>query len=75
MKNFILLIVLSFVLAGFSACQKEFQCTQVISKNVNGIEIEQNNNIVYSEKDLTGACFNYEQMANDTLTKSVTTCK
>ncbi len=75
MKNFILLVVSSFLLAGFSACQKEYQCTQVVTKKVNGIEIEQNNSIVYSEKDLTGACFNYEQMVNDTLTKSVTTCK
>lgn len=75
MKNFLLLIVSSCVLAGFSACQKEYQCTQVITKNVNGIEIEQNQSIVYSDKDLTSACFNYEQMVNDTLTKSVTTCK
>jgi len=75
MRNFILLIVSSFVLAGFSACQKEYQCTQVITKKVNGIEIEQNHSIVYSDKDLTSACFNYEQMVNDTLTKSVTTCK
>jgi len=75
MRNFILLIVSSFVLAGFSACQKEYQCTQVITKNVNGIEIQQSNSIVYSDKDLTSACFNYEQMVNDTLTKSVTTCK
>lgn len=75
MRNFILLVVSSFVLAGFSACQKEYQCTQVITKNVGGIEIEQNNSIVYSKTDLTGACFNYEQVVNDTLTKSVTTCK
>lgn len=75
MKNFIILIMSSFVLAGFSACQKEYQCTQVITKKVNGIEIEQNHSIVYSDKDLTSACFNYEQMVNDTLTKSVTTCK
>jgi len=75
MKNFFLLIASACVLAGFSACQKEYQCTQVITKNVGGIEIEQNNSIVYSDKDLTSACFNYEQMVNDTLTKSVTTCK
>jgi hypothetical protein len=75
MKILILLIISSCVLSVFSSCQKEYKCTQFITITVNDNEIEQNTNIIYSKEDLTGNCFNYEQIINDTLTKSVTTCQ
>lgn len=72
MKKFILLLPLLAFLAG---CQKEYQCTQVITKHVNDVQIDQKEVILYSEECLDGTCFNYEQTVNDTVTISKTTCK
>lgn len=72
MKKLILLLPLLAFLAG---CQKEYQCTQVITKKVNDVQIDQKEVILYSENCLDGTCFNYEQTVNDTVTISKTTCK
>lgn len=72
MKKLILLLPLLAFLAG---CQKEYQCTQVITKKVNDVQIDQKEVILYSEECLDGTCFNYEQTVNDTVTISKTTCK
>ena len=72
MKKFIFLVPLAFLLAG---CAKEYQCTQTITKQVNGVEIDNHQNILYSDRCLDSECFNYEQMSNDTLTISKTNCK
>lgn len=75
MKKMVFVLFSAVLIAGLSGCQKEYQCTQLITKQVDGIEIEQNKTVLYSNDDLSGQCFNYQQTVNDTVTTSVTTCK
>lgn len=63
------------LVAGLYGCQKEYHCTQIITKKVKGVEIDQKEIVLYSENCLDGTCFNYEQRSNDTVTISKTTCK
>jgi len=51
MKKFLLLVP---VLAFLAGCQKEYRCTQQITKNVNGVEIDNQKIVMYSETLLSG---------------------
>ncbi len=72
MKKLVLLLPLAALLPG---CQKEYQCTQVITKHINGVEIDKEQHNIYSDHCITSSCFNYEQTINDTLIVCKTTCK
>jgi len=72
MKKILFIVPAIAFLAG---CQKEYQCTQQITKHVNGVEIDNQQIVMYSENNLDGTCFNYEQTINDTVTVSKTTCE
>lgn len=56
------------------SCQKEYKCTQKINIEVQGIIIESHENIIYSNYCLTGNCFNYQEIKNDTIINSKTNC-
>ncbi|HNW89269.1 MAG TPA: lipoprotein [Bacteroidales bacterium] len=75
MKKIVFMVYALGLLAGLSGCQKEYHCTQVVTRKVNDVQIDRKEITLYSENCLDGTCFNYEQWSNDTVTISQTTCK